>query len=289
MNNNYAANLPEALVEQLVANTLAEDLGRSGDITSNSIFAPSTKGKATIVSRSKGVLAGAPFADKAFTKLDTTAKITWFKNDGDTLNPGDKLAEINAAIRAILGAERTALNFLGHLSGIASLTQSFAAKVKGTNATITDTRKTTPGLRSAEKYAVRLGGGANHRFGLDDAVLIKDNHIAYAGGVKKAIQRTKSELGHMVKIEVEVDNLNQLEECLNEKIDAVLLDNMTPDQLKKAVALIDNRLISEASGSVTLESVAAIAETGVDIISIGALTHSANSLDLGLDVDIPND
>jgi len=275
------------MIAELTANALKEDLGRSGDITTNSIFKTSTMGVAKIFAREKGILAGIPFAEAAFTQLSTDAKIKWFVSDGSKINGGDCIAEIKAPVQTILTGERTALNFLGHLSGIATKTREFVELVRGTNAKIADTRKTTPGLRSAEKYAVRLGGGTNHRMGLDDAILIKDNHIAFAGGIADAITSVKKSVGHLVKIEIEVDNLNQLEECLLHEIDAVLLDNMLADQLKKAVQIIDGRIIAEASGGVTLETVAAIAATGVDIISIGALTHSSTSLDYGLDVDIP--
>ncbi len=224
-----------------------------------------------------------------FSNLIQTRKSSGIKQDGEELAPKDTIATIKAPVRTLLTGERVALNFLGHLTGIASLTNQYVQKTKHTKAKIVDTRKTTPGLRFAEKYAVRAGGGENHRFRLDDAILIKDNHIAFAGGIKKAIEKAKAANGHMVKIEVEVDTIDQLKECLSEKIDVVLLDNMTPDLLKEAVKLIDGKFIAEASGGVNLNTVKEIAEAGVDIISVGALTHSAKCLDLGLDIDITDE
>ena len=278
---------PEHLVADAVAAALEEDLGLAGDITSNAIFDTQTSGTAIIKAREAGVLAGALFADEAFCQTDLACEITWHKQDGDQLAIGDHIAEITGPVRAILTAERTALNFLGRLTGIATLTARYAEKIKHTSAVIVDTRKTTPGLRFAEKYAVRVGGGSNHRFRLDDAVLIKDNHIAFAGGIKAAISKARENTGHMIKLEVEVDTLEQLNKALAEKVDAVLLDNMSLEDLRRAVKTIDGRLIAEASGGVTLDTVADIAATGVDIISVGALTHSAPCLDLGLDIDIP--
>jgi nicotinate-nucleotide pyrophosphorylase (carboxylating) len=204
--------------------------------------------------------------------------------DGSPVRPGDIIAEITGPSRGLLTGERTALNFLGHLSGIATVTASLVEAVRGTKASIACTRKTTPGLRALEKYAVRAGGGMNHRFALNDAVLIKDNHVAIAGGVAEAIRRARAGVGHMVKIEVEVDTLEQLGEAMREGVDAVLLDNMTPAQLREAVAIVDGRAITEASGSVTLATVAAVAASGVDLISVGWCTHSAPTLDIGLDV-----
>lgn len=277
---------PETLIRQSVTIALKEDLGLAGDITSNAIFTPQQTGTATINARQNGILAGRDFAHEAFIQINPEAKITWHKADGDKLSPGDLIAEIKTTVRTILTAERTALNFLGQLSGIASLTNSFVQKVAHTKAAIVDTRKTIPGLRFAQKYAVRAGGGENHRFRLDDAVLIKDNHIAFAGGIDQAINKAVAATGHMVKIEVEVDTLEQLKACLPHKIDAVLLDNMPPETLKEAVKIIAGKFTAEASGNVNLETVKAIAESGVDIISIGALTHSAPCLDLGLDLNI---
>ncbi len=277
---------PSALIAQSVALALEEDLGLAGDITTNAIFHEKKKGQAIIQARQAGVLAGQDFATESFLQIEPTTEIIWHKSDASPLLPGDKIATINTSIRALLTAERTALNFLGHLSGIASLTQKYVEAVKDTKAKIVDTRKTTPNLRYAEKYAVRAGGGENHRLRLDDAILIKDNHIAFAGGIKQAITKARASNGHMVKLEIEVDTIEQLKQCIKHKPDIVLLDNMQPDLLKEAVALIDGKIVAEASGGVNLKTVRAIAQTGVDIISIGALTHSAPCLDLGLDIDM---
>ncbi len=267
---------------------LREDLGHGGDLTTNTIFEETIKGQAVICSRQTGILAGRDFAAEAFKQLCNEAKCIWHKKDGATLKPGDRIATIKAPVRTLLSGERTALNFLGHLSGIASLTQQYVTAVNATNATIVDTRKTTPGLRFAEKYAVIMGGGKNHRFRLDDAILIKDNHIAFAGSIKKAISKARSGAGHTVKLEVEVDTLDQLKDVIKEQVDIVLLDNFTIPDLKAAVKMAKGNCLTEASGGVNLETVRAIAETGVDLISVGALTHSAPTLDLGLDIDIAN-
>lgn len=282
---------PTPLIEQAVAEALAEDLGLAGDITTNSIFPEKAQGTAKIRARETGILSGQDFATECFLQTDPESEISWLKHDGNKLSPGDTIAEINASVRTILTSERTALNFLGHLSGIATLTAKFVKSIEGTKAKIVDTRKTTPGLRFAEKYAVRTGGGQNHRYRLDDAILIKDNHIAFAGGISKAINNARAATGHMIKLEIEVDTLEQLKQALNENIDAVLLDNMSPETIKQAISLIESQalagqVITEASGGISLKTVRSIAETGVDIISIGALTHSAPCLDLGLDIDI---
>ncbi len=271
-------------VEQAVKEALFEDLGRAGDITTDSVIPKSAIMAADIVARQKGCVAGLDFAAAAFRQLDPKVKIKRLRRDGSQVKPGDILMSIKGKARAVLTAERVALNYVGHLSGIATATQEIVDTVAGTKAQITCTRKTTPGLRAFEKYAVRAGGGTNHRFGLDDGILIKDNHIAVAGGVKQAIQAAKNGLGHMVKVEVEVDTLAQLKEVLEEGVDVVLLDNMTPTTLKKAVALIDGRAITEASGRVNIKTAKAIAESGVDVISVGWLTHSAPTLDVGLDI-----
>ena len=282
--------LPHLLVEAAVKRALEEDLGLGGDITTNSIFNQDTQGTATIRARQAGILAGQTFANHTLQQLEPSTKISWQKEDGNALAPGDDIAMINGSITTLLTGERTALNFLGHLSGIASLTACYVAEITGTNAKIIDTRKTTPGLRFAEKYAVTLGGGQNHRMRLDDAVLIKDNHIAFAGSIKNAITQAHANAGHMVKIEVEVDTLSQLDQALNEKIDVVLLDNFTiPDleiAVRKAKEKTGGACKTEASGGINLETVRQVAETGVDYISVGALTHSAPTLDLGLDIDI---
>jgi nicotinate-nucleotide pyrophosphorylase (carboxylating) len=277
------APLPAIMIEPLVRATLLEDLGRAGDVTSNAIAPADLIASAALMARKAGVVAGLDVAALAFRMVEPTVEIAAKCADGEQIAPGQVIAVIRGPARAILTAERTALNFLCHLSGIASATASIVAAVRGEKARIVCTRKTTPGLRAVEKYAVRAGGGANHRFGLDDAVLIKDNHVAIAGGIRPAIERARSGVGHLVKIEVEVDTLAQLEEALASGIDAVLLDNMTIDQLRQAVTLIAGRAISEASGRITPETAPAVAATGVDLISIGWLTHSAPALDIGLD------
>jgi len=277
--------LPIILIEPLVRAALLEDLGRAGDITSDAIAPADFKASALLVARQSGLVAGLDLAALAFRLIDDRVEIDRLRRDGDAVAPGEAVAEIRGPARAILTAERTALNFLCRLSGIASATASIVAAIAGEKARIVCTRKTTPGLRAIEKYAVRAGGGANHRFGLDDAVLIKDNHIAVAGGVATAIERARAGVGHLVKIEVEVDTLSQLEEALTVGVDAVLLDNMTIEQLRRAVDMVAGRAITEASGRVTPETARAIAATGVDLISIGWLTHSAPILDLGLDFD----
>ncbi|MEK8093326.1 carboxylating nicotinate-nucleotide diphosphorylase [Methylocystis sp. IM3] len=279
-------DLPPFLVEDAVRAALAEDLGRAGDVTTQAIIPRSVTARAVIAAREAGVVAGLPLARAAFAQIDSTVGFEAWKADGDAIEPGAIVARIEGPARAILSAERVALNYLGRLSGVASLTALYAARIADTRARVCDTRKTTPLMRALEKYAVRCGGGANHRFGLDDAVLIKDNHIAVAGGVVPALRAAKAFVGHLTKIEIEVDTLDQLGEVVAEGADAVLLDNMPPEILRAAVALVGGRMICEASGGVTLETVAAIAETGVDLISVGALTHSARVLDLGLDIDI---
>lgn len=277
------APLPRIMLEPLVRAALLEDLGRAGDITSNAIAPASEQAAMTLTARDHGVLAGIDLAILAFQLIDPAIRIDVSVTDGSALVPGQVIATASGPARGILTAERTALNFLGHLSGIASVTNGIVRSVAGHRAQIVCTRKTTPGLRAVEKYAVRAGGGANHRFGLDDAVLIKDNHVAIAGGVTEAIRRVRASVGHMVKVEVEVDALAQLHEALACGVDAVLLDNMNPDQLREAVAITGGRAITEASGRVNAETAPAIAASGVDLISIGWLTHSAPVLDIGLD------
>lgn len=279
----YLPKLPEIMIEPAVRMALLEDLGRAGDITSEAIIAPDVMAHVVLESRDNGVVAGLDFARLAFFLIDQDIKFEPSSVDGERVVPGKMLAHIHGPARSILTAERVALNFLGHLSGIASATAGIADAISHTKARISCTRKTTPGLRFAEKYAVRAGGGANHRFGLDDAILIKDNHIAIAGGVAEAIKLAKSHAGHLVKIEVEVDTMEQLEEALRYQPDAVLLDNMQPLTLKEAVGLIGGRAIAEASGRINAQTAPAIAESGVDLISAGWLTHSAKVLDIGLD------
>jgi nicotinate-nucleotide pyrophosphorylase (carboxylating) len=279
-------DLPPFLIDDAVRAALAEDLGRAGDVTSQATIPASATASAVIAGREAGVIAGLPLARAAFAQISAGIGFESWAADGDKVEPGAFVARVEGPARAILSAERVALNYLGRLSGVASLTARYAERVAHTKAKICDTRKTTPLLRAFEKYAVRCGGGANHRFGLDDAVLIKDNHIAVAGGVAPALRAAKAFVGHLTKIEIEVDTLDQLQEVLQEGADAVLLDNMSTDQLRQAVAMVNGRMICEASGGVNLDTVAAIAETGVDLISVGALTHSAKVLDLGLDIAI---
>jgi nicotinate-nucleotide pyrophosphorylase (carboxylating) len=260
-----------------------EDLGRAGDITTDAIVPAGARATTVLAARQSGVVAGLDLAALVFRLIDPAIEVSCQKRDGDEVAPGDVIASIRGPARGILTAERTALNFLSRLSGVATATASLVASVRGHKARICCTRKTTPGLRAIEKYAVRAGGGANHRFGLDDAVLIKDNHVAIAGGVRAAVERAQAAVGHLVKIELEVDTLAQLEEALSLGVDAVLLDNMTIDELTRAVAMTAGRAITEASGRVTPASAPAIAATGVDLISVGWLTHSAPIIDIGMD------
>jgi nicotinate-nucleotide pyrophosphorylase (carboxylating) len=262
---------------------LEEDLGLAGDITTDPIIPPDAHGQATIVVREPAVIAGLDLAEAMFRTLDPNVGFTRIVEDGAHVEAGATVARIEGRTRALLTGERTALNFFGRLCGIATLTAEYVSKVDGTSARIACTRKTTPGLRAFEKYAVRCGGGVNHRFGLYDAVLVKDNHIAAAGGLAPALERLKARGGHTVKIEVEVDTLEQLEEALRFPIDAVLLDNMDIATLEKAVRLARGKVLTEASGGVNLKTVAEIARTGVDLISVGALTHSPRNLDSSLE------
>lgn len=278
--------LPPFLIDAAVRSALAEDLGRAGDLTTDAIIPKDASARAVIAARETGVVAGLALARAAFAALSGDVHFENWATDGDRIESGAVVARIEGPAHAILSAERVALNYLGRLSGIASLTSLYASRIAHTKAKVCDTRKTTPNLRAFEKYAVRCGGGANHRFGLDDAVLIKDNHIAVAGGVIPALRAAKAHVGHLVKIEIEVDTLDQLREVLSEGADAVLLDNMNPELLREAVTLVAGRMICEASGGVNLDTISAIAETGVDLISVGALTHSPRVLDLGLDIDI---
>lgn len=278
------APLPRLIIEPLVRNALAEDLGLAGDITSAAVIPADHRSSLVMVARQQGVIAGLDAAVLAFQLVDPAITIVRHLEDGLVVDAGAVIATISGPSRGLLTGERTALNFLGHLSGIATVTAELVRAVKGTKASIACTRKTTPGLRVLEKYAVRAGGGMNHRFALYDAVLIKDNHVAIAGGVAEAIRRARAGVGHMVKIEVEVDTLEQLREAMEIGVDAVLLDNMTPAQLREAVAIVDRRAITEASGRVTPATAAAIAASGVDLISVGWCTHSAPTLDIGLDM-----
>jgi nicotinate-nucleotide pyrophosphorylase (carboxylating) len=275
--------LPTLIIEPLVRAALLEDLGRAGDITTAAIVPSEARAETELVARAPGLVAGFDLALLTFKLVDPTIVAVVQRPDGTRLSPGDVIATVSGPARGILTAERVALNFLCHLSGIATATAAIVEAVRGTRVRITCTRKTTPGLRAVQKYAVRVGGGANHRFGLDDAVLIKDNHIAAAGGIRPALERVRGGIGHLVKVEVEVDTLAQLEDALAVGVDAVLLDNMQPEELRRAVAVVDGRAITEASGGVTPATAPAIADTGVDLISIGWLTHNVTALDIGLD------
>lgn len=277
------APLPRLMIEPAVRAALLEDLGLAGDITSAAVIPAEHRSSLVMAARQPGVIAGLDAAELAFQLVDPAISIVRHLPDGAAVASGDVIATITGPSRALLTSERTALNFLGHLSGIATVTAQLVEAIRGTRASIACTRKTTPGLRALEKYAVRAGGGMNHRFALSDAVLIKDNHVAVAGSVKEAVRRAKAGVGHMVKIELEVDTLEQLREAMEIGVDAVLLDNMTPKELREAVAIVDRRAVTEASGRVTLETVAAIAASGVDLISVGWCTHSAPTLDIGLD------
>ncbi|HEY2177003.1 MAG TPA: carboxylating nicotinate-nucleotide diphosphorylase [Caulobacteraceae bacterium] len=279
-----AVELPDLLIEPIVRAALAEDLGLAGDVTSRACIAPDARLAGAFVARRPGVIAGLACARLAVRLLDPAARFEALASDGETVTTGAVLARVEANARALLGAERVALNLLCRLSGIATLTAAYVAAVAGTSAAIVDTRKTTPGLRALEKYAVRCGGGANHRFGLDDAVLIKDNHVAACGGVGEAVRRARKAAGHMVRIEVEIDRLDQLEEALAEGPDIIMLDNFALADLGAAVRQTAGGARLEASGGVSLETAPAIAATGIDLISVGALTHSAPVLDIGLDV-----
>ncbi len=278
--------LPSILIEDLVRSALKEDLGHGLDITSQLLIPQNITTRATFRAREEGVLAGLILALSCFSHVDPDFSFEIFAQDGEVLSPGQEIAIVEGPAASLLTAERAALNFLIHLSGIATLTRRYVLSVQGTNAKIADTRKTLAGLRAIQKYAVRAGGGSNHRFGLDDAILIKDNHIAVSGGITQVLDTVKQDASHTTKIEIEVDTLDQLEEVLKHGgADIVMLDNFNIDALKRAVKLIDNQMISEASGGVTLPTVRSIAETGVDYISVGALTHSAPALDIGLDIE----
>ena len=275
--------LPDLLIEPVVRMALAEDLGRAGDVTAQACIPEGARMRAVFAARKAGVLAGIDCVRLAVLAMDPGASVELKLRDGDAFVAGAVLAEVEADARAFLAAERTALNLLGRLCGIATLTRAYVEAVVGTKARIADTRKTTPGRRALEKHAVLCGGGVNHRFGLDDAILIKDNHVAVCGGVGEAVRRARASVGHLMKVEVEVDGLDQLDEALAAGPDVVMLDNFTLPMLREAVARTAGRITLEASGGVNLETVRGIAETGVDVISVGALTHSAPALDVGLD------
>jgi nicotinate-nucleotide pyrophosphorylase (carboxylating) len=277
--------LPDLIMEPLVRLALTEDLGRGGDITTDAVIPAETKMQAVMKSREPGVAAGYDAARLALKLVDPQATWATLVGEGVVFSKGAELVRIEGSARSVLMAERTMLNFIGPLSGVATLTRKFVDAISGANAKIVCTRKTTPGFRALEKRAVRLGGGVNHRLGLDDAILIKDNHIAAAGGVAAALKRARASVGHLRSIEIEVENLDQLREALKYSPDAILLDNMSIATLKEAVGIVGGKAKTEASGGVRLETVKAIAETGVDYISVGALTHSAVNLDIGLDYE----
>ncbi len=274
------------LWEPLLRAALTEDLGRAGDLTSDAILPPGLAARARLVARKPGRIAGLEISLATFGLLSPDFVIEVLHEDGVDAPAGGTLARVHGPAREMLSAERTCLNLLGHLSGIATATAHLVEAVRGTRAQIACTRKTTPGLRALEKYAVRLGGGANHRFGLDDAVLIKDNHRAVAGSITEAVARVRRSVGHLVKVEIEVDALAQVDEALAAGVDAILLDNMGPATLAEAVRKIAGRAITEASGGITLETAPAIAATGVDLLSVGWITHSAPNLDVALDVEV---
>ncbi len=277
--------LPPYLVREAVGRALAEDIGR-GDITTDALIDAGVAASARLMAREAGIVAGLDLAEAAFRGVEAGVVFERRVDDGQPVEAGDLIAKISGSARALLSAERVALNFMTHLSGIATLTSRYVAAIAGSKARIVDTRKTLPGLRAFEKYAVRMGGGANHRFALDDGAMIKDNHIVAAGGIGPAITQVRAAIGHMVKICCEVDRIDQIEEALAAGVDVLLLDNMDPPTLAQAVHQIVGRAIAEASGKVSLETVAAIAASGVDIISVGRLTHSAPALDIALDFDI---
>lgn len=279
----WVPTLPAIMLHDVVRLALLEDLGRAGDITTDAIVPADATSSTQLVARQHGVLAGLDLAEMAFRQMDRSVSFEAALKDGARLAPGDVIASIRGSARAMLTAERTALNLLCHLSGVATATASIADSIRGYKARVTCTRKTLPGLRALQKYAVRVGGGSNHRFGLDDAVLIKDNHVAIAGGVEVAVQRARAAVGHMVKIELEVDTLAQLEKALQIGVDVVLLDNMSLDDLRTAVAMCQGKAITEASGRVTPDTAPRVAATGVDLIAIGWITHSSQTLDIGLD------
>lgn len=280
--------LPDLLIEPVVRAALAEDLGRAGDLTTAATIDPGLTGTVALVAREAGVVAGLRAGLMSWRLLDPAVDVRVLSPDGSPVQPGDEIALVTGPVHVLLTGERVALNLVSHLSGVASATAELVEAVAGTTARICCTRKTTPGLRALEKDAVRAGGGSNHRFGLDDAVLVKDNHIAFAGGISPALARLRERVGHLVRVEVEVDTLEQLRDVLELGVapgivDAVLLDNMTPYVLTEAVALVDGRCLTEASGRITATTVRPIAESGVDLISVGWITHSAPILDIGLD------
>lgn len=285
MTMNQVPPLQSLQYEDILRRALAEDLGRGGDITTDAVVSSGLVVSGRIASRGAGVAAGLEPAAAVFRMLDGEVDVGLEAADGDVVAPDETLISLRGSARTILSGERTALNILGLMGGTATLTKAYVDAVAGTGVRIVCTRKTTPGLRVLQKYAVRCGGGWNHRFALDDAVLIKDNHLAAAGGVAESVERVRRWVGHTVKVELEVDDLEQLATALDLGVDAMLLDNMNPEELQRAVAIVDGRAVTEASGGVTLANVAEIAASGVDLISVGALTHSAPALDVSMELD----
>ncbi len=279
------AQLPATVIDEAVRRALAEDLGRGGDLTSEALIAADQRAAGWLVTRADGVACGLALAAATFAAVDPEVRFEPAATDGDELPAAARLARVEGRARSLLAAERTALNFLGHLSGIATATRRLVRLVGDRPARVVCTRKTTPGLRALEKYAVRAGGGANHRFALDDGVLIKDNHLALVGDAGEAVRRARRAVGHMVRVEVEVDDLEQLDAVLAAGADAVLLDNMPPQRLAEAVRRCRGRALTEASGGVNLDNLAAVAASGVDLVSVGWITHSAPSLDVAFDLD----
>jgi len=273
----------ELQYRDIIENALLEDFRKGGDLTTDALIPEDAKGDTVLRARENGIIAGLDPSLYAFKVLDSDVKFKYYKVDGERVQAGDKIVKISGNVRAMLSAERTCLNLLGRLCGIATFTDQLVGEIAGTKAKVTDTRKTTPGFRALEKYAVKVGGGMNHRFGLDDAVMIKDNHLAFSKSLTEAVIKVRNYVGHTVKIEVEVDNLEQLQELLKNPVDIVLLDNMSPDTLAEAVQLINGQMITEASGNISIETIKAVAESGVDVISSGALTHSVRNFDIGLD------
>ena len=280
---SFIPPLPDIVLEPIVRLALSEDLGRAGDLTTDATIPPDTTMAVNIVGRKDGVIAGLDAASLALRMIDTSVSLDIETPDGAAVTPGQVVARLNGSARSILTAERTMLNFMGRLSGIATLTREFVSRIEGSDAKIVCTRKTTPGHRAVEKRAVRCGGGTSHRYGLDDAIMIKDNHIAACGSITEALKRALDYAGHLRMVEIEVDTLDQLKEIIPLKPHAVLLDNMSCDNLREAVRMVGGAFTTEASGGVNLDTVAEIASTGVDFISVGALTHSALNLDLGMD------
>jgi len=270
-------------IEKIIDIALKEDLG-PGDITTSAIIDPSIKGKARLLAKEEIILAGVEVFSKVFSRLDPEIVVEWTYYDGDVVPNGKDIGIVKGSMRGILIGERTALNFLQHLSGISTLTRRYVEKIDPSQVRVIDTRKTTPGLRILEKYAVRMGGGTNHRFGLFDGILIKDNHIAVAGSISEALEKIKGRVPHTLRIEVEVENIKGVEEAIRAGADAILLDNMSLEEMKEAVSIAGGRVLLEASGGVTLESIEEISKTGIDLISVGAITHSARSVDISLEV-----